>query len=493
MKYLKILFVLLLTVMLIPQIVFAEGNSVSLSAPKTASKNDEVSVDIVLNTATAVNEFKSNLTYESTVLEILSIENKNGWKQENEFSKESPVTLDFSHENGLSGKTVVATIKFKVKGDVAKSSTTLTIEGSTKQKADETIDTLEKHTSKIDIKSTDNTLKDLKINGETIANFSPTTYQYSLQVDASVTTINIEATLNDKTATFKDKYGPRKGLSLDYGENVFEIIVLSGTKEEKKYVVNITRQDNRGTNNNLSDIIINSNSKILHFNENTLRYEIITHKLEKINITVMPQDPKATVKIDKLKAGETEGEIPIVTGANTIKIVVASEKKEEKTYTIVINNLDRDIDTRLKSLDDVIFGLDENINFNPDVYEYELTYKSKYKEGLTVKDKKMFEVMNSQDAEVTNVTGYQNLEPGGKITITVSPLDGTEGVDSVYTITFKKDSRINFFLILGIIIFIVLLVIFIRLLTKNKKNKQKIVEEDKNLEKTKRLEKINLE
>ena len=88
---------------------------------------------------------------------------------------------------------------------------------------------------------------------------------------------------------------------------------------------------------------------------------------------------------------------------------------------------------------------------------------------------------------------FSNLKPGDKVTITVSAKDGTKNVESYYTITFKKDNRINFFLILGLTIFIVLLVIFIKLVLDNKKEKQKIEEKEKEIEKTKRLEKINLE
>ena len=492
MRFFKLIMVLFLSFMMVPNIVFAEGSSIKLEAPTTASKDDEILVNINLETDVSVNEFKATITYETTVLEMVTIENKNGWKQETSLNNESPLTLTFTHENGLARKINIATVKFKVKKDVAKSSTTINVEGTTKIRDDETINTLEKATVKIDIKSTDNTLSDLKVNDKTVVNFSPTTYTYSMQVDASTTTINIDGTLNDKTASFKDKLGPRKGASLDYGENVFEIVVISASKEERKYVITITRQDNRGTNNNLGDIILNSNRKLLEFDSNTLLYTITTHKLDKISIAAITQDPKATIKIDKLDIAGGEGEIPLEPGSNTIKITVASEKKEEKVYTLIINNSEEDVDTRLKSLDDVIFGLDEEIDFNPDIYDYVVRYKSKYKDSLTIKDEKFFKLMNPNDAEVS-VSKPSNLKPGDKIIITVSAKDGTKNADSYYTITFVKDTRINFFLLLSLLIFIVLLVIFIRLVLKSKKTKHEIEEKKKDLEKTKRLEKINLE
>ena len=85
------------------------------------------------------------------------------------------------------------------------------------------------------------------------------------------------------------------------------------------------------------------------------------------------------------------------------------------------------------------------------------------------------------------------IEPGAVVQIRVYATDGTE---SMYTITFVKDTRINFFFLLGLIIFIVLLVIFIKLIikrNKDKNNKESITKEKpKDIEKTKKLQKINL-
>ncbi|MBR1385206.1 MAG: cadherin-like beta sandwich domain-containing protein [Bacilli bacterium] len=478
MKKIKILLLLLLFVF--PLNVFAANNKAKIDAPKMTSKGEEISVSISVTSDTAINGFKGTFTYETSALELLSIENKNGWKQVSEFSKGSPVTLDFTHGNGLTGETTILTLKFKVKEDVAKNSTVLNLEGTTKNEEDEMINTLEKVTSTVEIKSTDNSLKDLKLNGKTITNFSPTTYSYSIQVDSTVTTANFDAVLNDKTATFKDKYEPRTGVSLDYGDNNFEIIVVSASGDEKKYEVTLIRQDNRGTNNDLQSLIINSNPKLFEFDKNTLTYTFTTHKLKDIDIVATPADSKATVKIDKKDA--------LVIGSNEIKITVISESKDEKVYTLIINNLDTEINTKLKNIE--LFGCDETLDFENDKYDYEIIYKAKYKDSLVIKP-----VVSNEDEAVATIdkTDLSTLKPGEKVTITVSAKDGTKNVENYYTILFKKDNRINFFLILGLIIFIVLLIIFIKMLLNYKKTKKELVVEidkkEKDLEKTKRLEK----
>ena len=478
MKRLKIL--LLLVLLVLPLKVYA-ADTASIEGPSMTSKGEEISIDIIITSEKTINGFKATFTYETSALELLSIENKNAWKQGNSFTKGSPLTLDFVHDNGIMGTTTVATLKFKVKEDVAKTSTILNLEGTTKvnEENDETINTLEKVTKTIDIKSTDNTLKDLKLNGKTIANFSPNTYTYSIQVDSSVTTANFEAVLNDNTATYKEKYEPKTGVSLDYGENVFEIVVVSATLEEKKYEVTLIRQDNRGTNNDLQSLIINSNPKLCEFEKNTLSYKVTTHKLKDVDIVATPVDSKANVKIDKPEE--------LVIGTNEIKITVISESKEEKVYTLTINNLDSEIDTKLKDIQ--LYGADESLNFEKDKYDYEVTYKSEYKESLVIKP-----FVNNEDEAIATISDYSNLKPNDKVTITVSAKDGTKNVESYYTVLFKKDNRINFFLILGIIIFIVLLIIFIKMAIKSRKMKKQVemIKEEKietELGKTKRLEK----
>ena len=478
MKKIKLFFLAISLFIFLPIIANAEENSVTINAPTTISKGTDVIVDIVLSSDVAVDGFKATFTYESSVLEVLNYEFKDNWKQTGSFSTNSPVSFDFLHENGITGNTTVITIKFKVKDDVAKTNTTLTVEGTSKSKEDGTIHSLEKKTVNIDIKSRDNTIKSLKFNGTSINNFVSNEYSYKESVDQSVTTANFDVELNDKTATYKAGYEPKTNASLDYGENVFEIIVVSATNEEKKYTVTIVREDNRGTDNYLDKLIVNSNPKLTEkFTKNSLDFSITTHNLKTIDIEAIPHDSKATVKI------EPESK-ELVIGENTFKITVLSEKNEERIYVLKVNNTDKDIDTTLKNIE--LFGCDEELDFKKGVLDYELLYKAKYRESLVIKP----EVNNPKEAEASIDKDVSKLKPGDVITITVNALDGTKGAESYYTITFKKDTRLNFFLLLGIIIFIVLLIIFINLFFKNKKQKKEIETKEEELQKTKRLEKI---
>ncbi len=485
MKHIKLLLLAILSIFLIPGKVLAANDPITLNAPKSASNDEEISVPIRLYSAVAIDNFKATFTYETTALELLNIENGSGWTAVSKFSQESPLFLEFTNENGITGDTVVATLKFKVKKDAAKKNTTLSVEGTTTTKADQTTNVLQKVTSTIEIRSTDNSLKDLKFNGNTLDYFSPNIYSYELQVAANVTTADFEATPNDKTATFKAKYEPKKGASLDYGENIFEIIVVSASNEEKKYTVKVIRQDNRGENNNLNSLSIVSDKTIYSYDKTelskNLTINLTTHKLEKIEINAEPQDPKATID------GAKEYELKI--GINEIKITVTSEKKDQKVYTLIINNLDREIDTSLSDITLFYDGDELDIGFEKDKYDYEVTYNSRFNDNLVIKPI----VNNEEEAEVVFDDDLSKLSAGSKITIRVVAKNGAKDVETTYSITFLKDNRINFFLVLGIIIFVVLLIIFIKLFINYKKEKKKVIETEKDLEKTKRLEKINLE
>lgn len=473
-KFIKLLIISLF--ILIPSFVYAEEKNV-ISGNNLASPDDEITLNVLVDSSeTTIKEVKTTLTYETSVLELLSVETLNDWKTITPLSKASPYTIDATHEEGTSGESKIYALKFKVIKDANKENTTVTIESTLKEE-DGTIKNLEPSSLKIEIRSRDNTLSDIKINGKTITNFSPTVTNYSIQVDSNVTSANIEATLNNKTATFVNGFAPKSGIPLEYENNLITIKVMSASQEEKSYVININRNDNRGTNNDLKNLTLNSGKVKLNFSKDTLQYTIKTHKLTDLEVVAIAEDEKAVVKIDKPN--------PIIIGENIVNVSITSENgKKSKTYKVIINNVDTDYDTKLSNL--VFYGLDDDFKFDPNVLEYDIKYKAKYADSLVVK-------ATANDQEEAKVDDFTlDITPGGKTDIRVYIADYPE-IETIYTITFSNDTRINFFLILGIIIFIVLLIIFIKLFINNIKEKKKIKEKEKDLEKTKRLERINLE
>jgi hypothetical protein len=486
--------------LILPIMVFAEGENNTLVGNDLTSPGAKLAIDIKVSSNITFNKYEADLSYETNVLELVGIENKGSWDSRNELTSKSPLSLKFEHD-GYSGETTIATINFKVKPDATKAETRVSIVGKITQKSggeddNGTIINLEEASKTIQIKSTDNTLKDLKVNNETVVNFSPSTYSYSMQVDSNVTNAEIGATLNNTTATFVDQFGPRN-VGLEYGENKIEIKVKSASGEDKTYVINITRNDNRGSNNNLKNIIINSGDVKINFDQNTLEYRIKTYKLQKIDVVCETVDPKAKCEV---KANAT----PEV-GPNNIEILVTSEDGKTKTYKIVLDNQDRELNVTLKSIQVLAKG--ESIELSPqfksDILDYEIKFNPKYSGNLVI----IPEVSSKEDEvkydEALLGSTLENLKVGSEVKIRVYAPDGTE---NLYTITFIKDDRINFYTILFGVILVILLVIFIKLIIdRTKLNKNIPVTEDnenvkvykkeseKELMKTKRLNKINLE
>ena len=120
-----------------------------------------------------------------------------------------------------------------------------------------------------DNRSTNNNLASLKVSNGTI-NFNKATITYSVEVEAAVSKIKVEGTLEDSTATFVKNYGPRD-VTLNYGKNVIQIKVKAENESEKTYTINVTRKDSRSNNTNISEITLSSGE--IKFDKNQTEYK----------------------------------------------------------------------------------------------------------------------------------------------------------------------------------------------------------------------------
>lgn len=305
---------------------------------------------------------------------------------------------------------------------------------------------------KIKIVSNVNTLDSIKINDEKLDAFKSNKYQYNLNVGSDIAEADINSVLTDSSASFLASYGNRK-VDLKYGDNEIKIKVEAENGKVLEYTVNINRQDNRKTDSDLSAIIVGT-EKIKNFKRSKYNYHYVVYKKDKVEISAETSDTKATYEVlgpDKLKEG-----------MNEFQIVVKSEKGDSSTYNLTIENVDRKISKKLRSLS--IIGY--NLKFDKNNNLYKLEYKKE-----KIKDFKVVAVPEEDDKYVTvnikpDVNKNKNkIKPGKKIEIIVSGIDGEE---EKYTIMFKRDSRLNFFFILMIVIILGLIIYIIRLVIKRK-------------------------
>jgi len=260
-----------------------------------------------------------------------------------------------------------------------------------------------------DNRSTDNTLKELKLNNGTI-NFKSGTTTYNVTVDSDTTIIS--ATANDSKAKISG-VGTKK---LNYGINKFEIIVTAENGSTKTYTINVTRPDNRGSNNNLSSLTLSTGR--ITFDKNKTNYEIsVKNEVTEITINGKVEDDKSKV--------EGFGTKTLQVGENTFIIKVIAENESIKEYKIVVIRNKEEVATinnNIKSLS--IEG--HSIEFNPETKNYTIK---------TDKSSLNINVELENPSSRYEITGNKDLEDGSIIQIIVTDKDGN---NNIYSITVEK-------------------------------------------------------
>lgn len=495
MRNLKYFVFGLVCLFIMPLMVSANENiEVTIKGNDLANVNESLTYEIVLKSDKTVHGFKADLKIESDFFELLSISNQEDWKGSNTITA-SGSNLNFNHSgSGVTGETVVAKVKFKIKQSTTKTSSTIILnninitldENNTVQINNET-------SKKITLKSTDNTLSSIKIDGKVIDNFDSKIDSYEIAVLGDKESIKLEAIPTDSKASLVENYGSRD-IKLNYGENNVEIKVLSESGSSKTYTLVITREDLRQTDNSLKTLIVKQNDKVIfdpiedNFISQQLEYSIKTYKvtLAMLDVIAEPVEESSIVVIEYPKE--------IVDGKNDIIIKVTSESKDERIYVVTLYNSDEAVDTTLKSLTVKNYE-SKDLNFDKNNSAYELIFNKNKLESCTV-DKtkynnclKIYAVRSDVNNTTIEVRNNYNLEIGSIVEVVVTGADGSE---DIYTITMIKDSRINFFFLLELLILIALIILLIILVVKriinNNKNKpraQKVVkrvEPEENIE-----------
>lgn len=277
--------------------------------------------------------------------------------------------------------------------------------------------------SDVRIISNNDKLSSLSITGGSI-NFNTDTLTYSTTIDSSNATISATAADSNAVVTGTGN------VSLNYGNNTFNITVRSEAGTTRTYTINVNRPDNRSTNNNLSSLSVNIGN--ISFNKDTTSYRLTT-KSSSVNITATKEDTKATITGDI-------GNKSLSIGTNTFKINVVAENGSTKTYTITIvreSNQKQDTTSGNKNSNNnlsSLFVTNTNIAFDKNITIYNLTtsasstYISASRETTT--------------ATITGDTGKHDLKVGkNQFIIRVIAENGSK---KTYTINItREESKSN--------------------------------------------------
>lgn len=250
-----------------------------------------------------------------------------------------------------------------------------------------------------DNRSNNNNLSSLKVSKGNIS-FNKNTLSYNVSVDSNVTSIKIDATLEDSKASFVSGFGPRN-VNLNYGNNAIQIKVKAENQSIKTYTINVNRKDSRSNNNYLSNLTLSTGT--IAFNKNTLNYNIsVPFEITKINVTATAEDSKAKVVVNSPN---------LIEGDNTITITVTAENGQNRVYKILVKRLPKTATLSDNNNITSLKILGREVDFKNDVLEYNVSIKDEY--AL------VFEIVLEHPKATYQITGNEDLKDGSVIILTV--------------------------------------------------------------------------
>ena len=394
-------YLIIALVLLIPKIVLAAPSASISTNANTIEKGKSVTVTVTLSDTAAWN-IKITGSGAATC----------STKQADVTSDGKSTTKKFT----LScTSTSEGTINFVVTGDITSGT------GETKDIS------LTKEVTVTKPKSSDNTLSDLKVDGETVPGFSSGQTTYTLK-DNSGTSINISATVNDTKASVTGT-GAK---TLKYGKNTFGVTVTAENGSKKTYNIVVNKPDPRSTNNNLKTLSVSGGT--IDFNKNTTSYLIkVEHDVESVTITASVEDAKANVTGTGTKT--------LKDYVNEFKIVVKAENESTKTYIVKVARKDAQGNYGKLSTDNTVKSIsitNYDIKFNKDTKTYNVLVEEEVNE-IEIK-------VTPNDSKATiSIENNTDLKTGlNKVVVKVTAENGdtNEYLFNVYRIGEEKEEEV---------------------------------------------------
>lgn len=323
----KIFSIFLLFFLLYPNYVHALGNaSTGFSGNSNVYVGNTIEVTLYVGSVSGTTDdgglaaFGGNLNYSSDKLELIGTQSQAPFNVELVGNK-----FGGFGANTIKGYSNIMKLTFRAK-EVG--TATVSYTGSSQPDSSASPVSISGCSKTINITnppSTNNNLSSLTVSNGSL-NFNKNNTSYTVNVDASVTNINISASAEDGGASVTGTGNK----SLNYGNNHFSIVVTAPSGDKKTYNINVIRKDNRSGNNKLASMTVNGGELKPGFSPNTESYNLsVPFSVNNLNIKANPEDNKAKVSIqnqDNLVAEET----------TTVKVVVTAENGSSRTYTIYV-------------------------------------------------------------------------------------------------------------------------------------------------------------
>lgn len=319
--------------------------------------NSDVTCKLFVNPeGSLISSFKADITYPNDI-KLSGIQTS--WIDSSTSNKIDMKMQTSTGNEGVTSETEIATLKFKTTTSYGDKQ--IKLSGGDLSSVD---------ISSIHVISNENRLNSLNVIGENIK-FDKNTNIYELTTTKEK--INIQAELIDTNARYEQNFGPRE-VSLNYGEQLINIIVIAESNEKNTYTLKVTRQDNRSTNDNLSNIVLSLGELSPKFSKDVLNYTVeVPNNASSLTITASLEDKKA-----EFVSGYGSRTVDLKLGENIILIQTQAEKGNTKTYTIKVNRNYKGDNNYLKS----ITLSSGTLNFDKDIFEYKINVDYNTKELL---------------------------------------------------------------------------------------------------------------
>jgi hypothetical protein len=324
-----------------------------------------------------------------------------------------------------------------------------------------------------DNRNGDNSLKSLSIDKGTISPaFTSDNTSYTAQVAAGVTSLKVEAEVNNPLSTFVDGFGPRT-VTIDQEQQQIEVRVISQNGQTRSYFINVSKSpyseacaQNENKFGLLKKINIISGSKDDEIEqpvieEGQLNYEVqIPYNVKSVEIEALADTDGDTVTIDHKTLVELE-----VNKAETVKIDVTSlECGVTHTYTLKVTRQSEKVESSDADVEDIkvkgykIFGRDDNKEgFTSSTMNYVVKIKPT---NSTAED--LIEVITKNEkavVEIEDKSKDKKLKSDRTVTIIVKSEDGKN--QRQYSIKFQVKKGANIFVVILIVIIIIIILILL--------------------------------
>lgn len=318
----KINLLLMLIIGMFPFNVYALTGNTTVSCSKTnVVPGEEITCTLKGNASAGEVTSLSSKISASSNLTIGAVTVDSIWEGTDE------ANLDLYTDENKTGTFAIATFKVQVSKSISGSATgTITIDST--RFFDENFEevTINDTTQNIKILSTINTLNSLSVEDETLVpEFKSDTLNYSVSTTATKATISAKAT--DSKAKVTGDVGE---VNLNYGTNTFRVNVTSESGSVKTYTIQITRPDDRSTDNTLSSITVNEKEIELVDGVYEYVYEV-ENDVTEVDIYSVLNDELA----DYVEGYEPRT-VKLEDGKAIVEIRVKAENEDVQVYKITV-------------------------------------------------------------------------------------------------------------------------------------------------------------